>query len=114
MVVVSFSRSRFSGVTFVEVTCRRNLYRHIVARDHFLRWNRQCHNTQIDPNHARNEWRHQEYTRPLGPGETTEHENHTTLILLHYPDRGEDQQQHDNYNDKDYNKHNWIHGTPPL
>src|SRR5215470_18208724 len=91
--VVHYVHNRVFRVYYVEVHDRCNLYRHIVARDHFLRWNRQCHNTQIDSNHARNEWGHQEYTRPLGPGQTTEHENHTTFILLHYPDRGEEQHQ---------------------
>src|SRR5579875_159765 len=80
-----------SRVNDVKVDHRCNLYRHIIARNHFLGWNRQRNDTQINLDHTRDEWRHQENSWPFRASQTTKNKDHTSFVLLHHTDSRQEQ-----------------------
>src|SRR5437764_8160862 len=100
---------RLNRIDNVEVDYRRHLDRNVISGDHLLRWYRQRDDTQVDFDHARDEWGHQEQPWAFCPDQPPQYEDHAALVLLHHADCRERDDHQKQYECANYNQYQWIH-----
>src|SRR6185437_14633721 len=86
---------RLLRIDHAEVHHRVHLDRHVVARDHVLRWHVEHDRAQVHLHHLLDHRHQEEETGPLHRPEASQLEDHPALVLAQHAHRQEDEDERD-------------------